>query len=116
MGTTECFTCCVESFISTPLKPATLPLIARGSTPPKRPPLIAEVTSTLADGVYGPGHDIEILIRYTAPVLVYGTPRLWLDLGDADGYAECHALKVDTDDTLAFVYVVGEGTCACACF
>lgn len=72
------------------------------------------MTSTLADGLYGPGHEIEILVRYTAPVVVYGTPRLWLDLGDADGYAEYDALKDGTDDTLAFVYSVREGMCACA--
>lgn len=98
---------------------APFPLTARGSAPhpqpnhtSKRPPLIAEVTSTLADGLYGPGHEIEILVRYTAPVVVYGTPRLWLDLGDADDYAECTALKAGTDDTLAFVYIVVEGMCA----
>lgn len=72
------------------------------------------MTSTLADGRYGPGHEIEILVKYTSPVVVSGTPWLWLDLGDADSYAECTALKTGTDDTLAFVYVVVEGICACA--
>jgi len=68
------------------------------------------VTSTLADGLYGAGHEIEILVRFSAPVVVQGLPpRLWLDLGDNDGYAEFEALSDGTDDTLVFIYVVLEG-------
>lgn len=76
------------------------------------PPVVVEVTSTLGDGLYGPGHEIEILVRFSAPVVVQGVPpRLWLDLGDNDGYAEFEALSDGTDDTLVFVYVVNEGVC-----
>lgn len=75
-----------------------------------------EVTSTLADGYYGPGHEVEILIKYTAPVVVYGVPRLRLDLGDADDYASFEALRDGTNNTLVFVYVVREGARAsCRC-
>lgn len=52
---------------------------------------------------------MEILIRYTAPVVVYGAPRLWLDLGDSDGYAEFEAPIDGTNDTLLFLYSVREG-------
>lgn len=68
------------------------------------------MTSTLADGLYGAGHEIEILVKFSAPVVVQGLPpRLWLDLGDDDGYAEFETFSDGTDDTLVFVYVVLEG-------
>lgn len=66
--------------------------------------------STLADGQYGPGQEVEILIKYTAPVTVFGAaPRLWLDLGGTDGYAEYYSMSDGTNDTLIFVYIVQEG-------
>lgn len=78
--------------------------------PSSRPPFVAEVMSTLADGQYGPGQEVEILIKYTAPVTVFGAaPRLWLDLGGTDGFAEYDSMNGDTNDTLVFVYVVQEG-------
>ncbi|CAM9804617.1 unnamed protein product, partial [Scytosiphon promiscuus] len=75
------------------------------------PPAIFEVTSTLVDGQYGPGHEVEILVKFTAPVVVYGVPRLWLDLGDADAYALFGGALSNnaTNDTLAFIYFVQEG-------
>ncbi|CAM9670686.1 unnamed protein product, partial [Hapterophycus canaliculatus] len=74
-------------------------------------PVVFEVTTTLADGQYGPGHEVEILTKFTAPVVVYGVPRLWLDLGDADDYASFdEALSNDAaNDTLVFTYIVREG-------
>ncbi|CAN0537650.1 unnamed protein product, partial [Scytosiphon promiscuus] len=74
-----------------------------------RPPLVAQVTSSLADGRYGPGQEGKILVQYTASVTVIGTPVLWLDLGDADGYAEFDAMSDGSNDTLVFVYSVREG-------
>ncbi len=67
------------------------------------------MTSTLADGLYGAGHEIEILMRFSAPVVVEGSPRLWLDLGDNDRYVEFEALSDGTDDTLVFLFDVVEG-------
>lgn len=69
------------------------------------------MTSTLADGQYGAGHEIEILVKFTAPIVVYGVPRLWLDLGDSDGYASFDEARSNntTNDTLVFIYYVREG-------
>lgn len=47
---------------------------------------------------------------YSSPVTVLGAPRLWLDLGDADGYAEFAVMADGTNDTLVFRYIVQEGT------
>lgn len=80
---------------------------------PPRPPVVAEVTSSLADGRYGPGQEVGILLKYTAPVTVVGRPRLWLDLGDTNGYAEFEAMNDGANDTLLFVYVVREGWYLC---
>lgn len=50
------------------------------------------------------------MIKYTAPITVFGAaPRLWLDLGGTDGYAEYNSMSDGTNDTLVFVYVVQEG-------
>lgn len=67
------------------------------------------MTSSLADGRYGPGQEVNILVEYTASVTVIGTPVLWLDLGDADGYAEFDTMSDSANDTLVFVYLVREG-------
>lgn len=48
-------------------------------------------------------------MKFSSPVTVLGTPRLWLDVGDADGYAEFNAMAGGTNDTLVFRYVVQEG-------
>lgn len=67
------------------------------------------MTSSLADGWYGPGQEAEILLKFTTPVTVVGTPRVWLDLGDVDGYAKFNAMSDGTNDTLLFLYIVREG-------
>lgn len=43
------------------------------------------------------------------PVTVVGSPQLWLDLGDADGYANFTGMANGTNDTLVFVYIAREG-------
>ena len=77
--------------------------------PSPRPPLVAQLTSSLAEGRYGPGQEVNILVKYTAPVTVIGAPVLWLDLGDADNYAEFDGMSHGSNDTLLFVYFVREG-------
>ncbi|CAM9881857.1 unnamed protein product, partial [Laminaria digitata] len=77
--------------------------------PLERTPLVDRVTSSLADGRYGPGQEVNILLKYTAPVTVIGSPVLWLDLGDDDGYAEFEGMSDGSNDTLLFVYFVREG-------
>lgn len=73
-------------------------------------PRVEKVTSSLADGTYGPGQILEIFVKFTVPVTVVGSPWLLLDLGDTEGIAEYDSMKNGTDDTLRFVYVVREGS------
>lgn len=71
---------------------------------------MVNVTSPLANGRYGPGQEVEILLAYSAPVTVIGTPRLRLDLGDTDGYGFFTRTSNSTTNALVFLYVVKEGT------
>ncbi|CAM9289872.1 unnamed protein product, partial [Sphacelaria rigidula] len=73
------------------------------------PPTVSNVTSSLANGQYGPGQEVDILLKYNFPVTVLGNPRLWLDLGDVDRCANFTAMVDDTNDTLTFIYEVLEG-------
>lgn len=80
-----------------------------------RAPEVSNVTSSLADGQYGPGQEVEILVKYNFPVTVLGTPRLWLDLGDADRYANFTGMNNGTNDMLVFAYIVREGLWQLGC-
>jgi len=68
------------------------------------PPTITDVTSSTANGTYGVGAVILIIIDFTAPVDVTGTPLLDLNSGGTASYSSGSG----TND-LDFTYVVAVG-------
>jgi hypothetical protein len=70
-------------------------------------PRIDSVTSTMPSDRYGIGQTIPIQVAFSAPVVVYGAPKLLLETGPVDrtaAYADGSGTA-----TLTFVYVVSEG-------
>lgn len=68
-------------------------------------PGILNVTSTTADGSYGPGSIITITVTFTEIVTVTGTPQLTLETGATD--AVINLTGGSGTDTLSFDYTVG---------
>lgn len=70
-------------------------------------PRVVNVTSSNEDGTYGVGEIVHLIVTFTEPVVVGGSPQLLLETGDTDRYA------VYTDgsgtDTLTFDYEVQQG-------
>ena len=85
-----------------------------GSTPAPAPdttaPTIANVTSSDADGTYGPGSAISVVVQLTENVTVTGAPQLLLETGATDR-AATYADGSGTN-ALRFVYtpVAGDTT------
>lgn len=68
------------------------------------PPEVISVTSPTADGTYGTGETIDIMVRFSEPVYVNGTPQLILETGSVD--ARVDYAGGDGTDTLTFVYAI----------
>ena len=67
---------------------------------------VADVTSTLPDGVYSHGEQIEIIVTMTGVVLVTGIPRLELEL-ESGGSA--HYVSGSGTSVLTFKYLTSTG-------
>ncbi|WP_445247359.1 FG-GAP-like repeat-containing protein, partial [Microcoleus sp. OTE_8_concoct_300] len=70
-------------------------------------PTVTAVTATTADGSYGIGATIAITVTFDAAVTVTGTPRLQLETGTTDRFANYVSGSGGT--TLTFNYVVQPG-------
>jgi hypothetical protein len=67
-------------------------------------PVVTNVTSTNANGVYGLGAVIIITVGWSKPVVVTGTPQLALNSGGTANYSSGSGTN-----TLTFTYTVGAG-------
>ncbi len=67
-------------------------------------PDVAAVSSTTANGSYGVGSVITVLLGWTKPVVVTGSPKLALNSGGTPAYATGSGTS-----TLVFVYTVAAG-------
>jgi hypothetical protein len=61
------------------------------ATPDVQPPHVTNVTSSAADGTYGPGASIPISLTFDEPVVVTGQPVLTLETGATKRLASCAA-------------------------
>lgn len=61
------------------------------TTPDVQPPQVTNVTSSVADGTYGPGASIPISLMFDEPVVVTGQPVLTLETGATKRLAICAA-------------------------
>ncbi|HCY42707.1 MAG TPA: hypothetical protein DHV48_15375 [Prolixibacteraceae bacterium] len=68
------------------------------------PPSVINVTSSTSNGIYKASDVITILITYSEPVTITGTPTLSLNSGGSASYASGTATA-----TLTFNYTVGNG-------
>jgi subtilisin-like proprotein convertase family protein len=73
----------------------------------RTPPQVVGVSSTAANGIYGPGSILPITITFTENVVVTGSPTLTLATGGA-GTPVAYASGSGTS-TLTFTYTVGAG-------
>ncbi len=67
-------------------------------------PRVVDVTSDAPDGTHGAGESIDIIVAFSEPVAVTGTPQLALETGDVDRNAVYVSGSGST--TLAFRYAV----------
>jgi len=77
------------------------------SKPSKVAAFVFNVTSTADDGTYGPGAVIPIVVTFTKPVIVEGTPQLAINTGAGEtilDYAEGSGTNL-----LVFPYTVAPG-------
>ena len=79
-------------------------LIIRGSTCAQPPATVTNVTSSAANATYGSGATIPVVVTFSAPVNVTGTPQLALNSGGVATYASGSG-----SSSLTFNYVVAVG-------
>ena len=70
-------------------------------------PAVTDVTSSTADGTYGPGASVAVQVTFSKPVTVTGTPQLTLETGPADAVVDYASGSGTT--TLTFTYMVVAG-------
>jgi peptidoglycan hydrolase-like protein with peptidoglycan-binding domain len=70
------------------------------------PPTVVSVDANFEtlDGTYGYGSSVFIDVVFSEPIVVNGSPRILLETGATDEYAEYYELL--GDDTIVFEYVV----------
>lgn len=71
-------------------------------------PSVVDVSSPDANDVYGIGDDITVLVAFSEPVTVVGSPRLELEL-NTSGPVYAAYDSGSGGDTLSFLYSVAEG-------
>lgn len=71
------------------------------------PPIVTNVTSSAADGVYGYASDLIITVTFSQPVFVTGSPNLTLETGPGDAVAPY--TSGSGTNTLSFTYSVAVG-------
>ena len=69
-------------------------------------PRVLSVTSSLADGVYGVGSEIDVVIEFDQPVTASGNILLRLETNNEQKFAE---LTSNSDNKIYFTYQVQEG-------
>lgn len=69
-------------------------------------PYVVSVTSSLADGVYGVGSEIDVVIEFDQPVTASGNISLRLETNNEQKFAE---LTSNSDNQISFAYQVQEG-------
>ena len=69
-------------------------------------PRVLSVTSSLADGVYGVGSEIDVVIEFDQPVTASGNILLRLETNNEQKFAE---LTSNSDNQIYFTYQVQEG-------
>ncbi len=70
-------------------------------------PTVTNVSSSVADGTYGPGAVIAVDVTFTKPVVVTGTPQLTLETGPTDAVVDYASGSGTT--VLTFTYTVAAG-------
>ncbi len=70
-------------------------------------PVVSQLTSTTANGIYGSGGVIAISVLFSEPVVVTGIPQLTLETGAAD--AVVNFTGGSGSSVLLFVYTVAAG-------
>lgn len=70
-------------------------------------PIVTNVTSTTANGTYGPGATIVVTVTFSLSVAVTGTPQLTLETGASD--AVVNYTSGSGTSTLVFTYTVAAG-------
>ena len=73
-----------------------------------RAPEVSSVASPTASGTYGPGSSIRIDVTFNEDVAVTGEPRIKLETGTTDRYAN-YTASASSATVLAFTYQVGSG-------
>jgi len=76
------------------------------------PPVIESIDSPTGNGTYTLGQTITIDVKFDEEIVVnttLGTPRLFLETGAVDRYADYVGLVGANNDTLRFTYTVQEG-------
>ena len=73
-----------------------------------RAPEVSSVASPTASGTYGPGDSIRIDVTFDEDVAVTGEPRIKLETGTTDRYAN-YTASASTATVLAFTYQVASG-------
>jgi hypothetical protein len=68
---------------------------------------VSNVSSTTANGTYGPPQTIAVTVQFSGAVVVTGTPRLTLETGASDAVA--NYTNGSGTSTLTFTYTVGVG-------
>ncbi|MFX1599495.1 MAG: hypothetical protein ACFFB6_02745, partial [Promethearchaeota archaeon] len=71
------------------------------------PPVIINVSSSISNGTYGIGEVIDIIVYFSEPVSVTGTPQLTLETGLIDAVIDY--VGGSGTDALIFGYVVASG-------
>ena len=69
-------------------------------------PYVVSVTSSLADGVYGVGSEIDVVIEFDQPVTASGNILLRLETNNEQKFAE---LTSNSENQIYFAYQVQEG-------
>jgi hypothetical protein len=82
-------------------------ILSAGFTVNPPPPTVTNVSSTTANGTYGPGDSIDVTVQFSAAVNVTGTPQLTLETGAADAVVNYTGGSGST--TLTFTYLVAVG-------
>ncbi|KAL3669536.1 hypothetical protein V7S43_004923 [Phytophthora oleae] len=87
--------------------PAPAPLGVSLSVDGRKVPTVLKVSSSIANGLYRCGDQIDLTVTFSLHVIVKGTPFLWLDMGSVSRKA-LYASGSGTKE-LTFIYTVQEG-------
>ena len=72
-------------------------------------PTITNVTTVEPDGFYNEGDRLTLLVEFSTPVVVEGSPSLFIDTGNNDARGEAAYISGSGSTTLQFGYTVRAG-------